>query len=111
VGHFKIPKSSSGEKKEPHKRDMSTMLMRALVVFVPTGMLFFGSIVLFSKGKSVYSFLQLLGAGCIVVVVLTHVFEALHLLPLMHWGSEHSAALGVTLFPAGYLCCALNKSK
>src|SRR5438874_7170728 len=54
------------------------------------------------------SFLQLLGAGCLVVVVLTHLCEALHLFPRMQWGSEHSvghyldlrsAVLGLTLFP------------
>jgi len=63
---------------------------------------------LFLKGKTVCSFLQLLGAGCQVVVVLTHLCEALHLFPWMQWGSEHSvghyldfwsAVLGLTLFP------------
>ena len=36
------------------------------------------------------SFLQLVGAGCLVIVVLAHVFEALHLFPLMRWGQEQS---------------------
>jgi len=71
-------------------------------------MLFAGSAVFFSKGKTVSSFLELLGSGCLVVVVLTHVSEALHLFPWMHWGVEHtaghyldlgSAVLGLTLFP------------
>jgi hypothetical protein len=36
--------------------------------------------------------MQLFGARRIVVVVLTHVCDALHLLPGMHWGVfEHSA--------------------
>ena len=70
----------------------------------------------------------MLGAGCLVVVVLTHLREALHLLPWMHWGLEHSAGhyldlgsavLGLTLFPIGYLlrlqsgtlkCAAQNRS-
>lgn len=56
-------------------------------------------------------FMQLVGASCIVLVVLTHVCEALRLFPAMHWGLEHSAGhyldlvgavLGLTLFPAGY---------
>jgi hypothetical protein len=52
-----------------------------------------------------------------VVVVFTHVSEALHLFPWMHWGLEHSighyldffsAVLGLTLFPIGYLLHALR---
>jgi hypothetical protein len=92
-------------------------LIRALVVLLPASLLFSGSLVLFFKGKAVCSFLQLLGAGCLVVVVLTHVSEALRLFPWMHWGLEYSpghyldlwsAILGLTLFPVGYLFHALN---
>ena len=92
-------------------------LMRALVASVPAGMLFAGSLALFLKGKALSSLLQLLGAGCLVVVVLTHVCEALHLFPWMQWGHEHSAGhyldlgsvvLGFTLFPIGYLIHALS---
>ena len=88
-----------------------------LVALVPACVLFSGSVVLFLKGKSVGSFLQLLGAGCLLVVVLTHVCEALHLFPSMHWGLKHSvghyldfwsAVLGLTLFPVGYLFHALT---
>ncbi len=90
---------------------------KALVALVPACMLFSGSLILFSRGKTVWSFLQLLGAGCLVVVVLTHVSEALRLFPWMHWGLEHSvghyldfwsAVLGLTLFPVGYLLHALR---
>jgi hypothetical protein len=35
--------------------------------------------------------LQLVGVGCLVVVVLAHVCEARHLLPWMGWGLKHSA--------------------
>ena len=97
---------------------MNVTLFRALAALVPTCMLFSGSVVLFLKGKTVYSFLQLLGAGCLVLVVLTHLSEALQLFPWMHWGLEHSvghyldfwsAVLGLTLFPIGYLLHALTK--
>src|ERR1700704_93685 len=101
------------------RRDtMNTTLLKALVASVPACMLFSGSIVLFSKGKTVCSLFQLLGARCLMTVVLTHVCEALHLLPWMHWGLEHSvghyldfwsAVLGLTLFPVGYLSYALTK--
>ena len=97
---------------------MSVTLLRALVALVPACMLFTGSIVLFFRGKTVWSLLQLLGAGCLVVVGLTHVSEALHLFPWMHWGLGDSvghyldlwsAVLGLTLFPVGYFFHALTK--
>jgi hypothetical protein len=92
-------------------------LVRALVALVPAGMLFAGSAVLFFRGKTVGSLPQLLGAGCLVVVVLEHVAEALQWFPSMHWGDEQSighyidlssAVLGVTLFSVGYLFEALR---
>ncbi len=85
---------------------------------MPVFMLFSGSLVWFRRRKTSCSFLQLLGAACLVMVVLTHVCEALHLFPWMHWGLEHSighyldmwsAVLGLTLFPIGYLFHALGK--
>jgi hypothetical protein len=97
---------------------MSAALLKGLVALVLATMLFSGSLFLFFRGKTVCSLLQLLGAGCLVVVVLTHVCEALHLFPWMHWGLEQgighyldfwSAVLGLTLFPVGYLFHALRK--
>ena len=97
---------------------MNATLLRGLVALVPACVLFSGSAVLFFREKTAWSFLQLLGAACLVVVVLTHICEALHLFPWMHWGSEHSvghyldfgsAVLGLTLFPVGYLFHALTK--
>ena len=92
-------------------------LIGALVALVPTGILFFGAAILFVRGKTVSSLLQLLGAGCLMVVVLTHVSEALRLFPWMRWGVERSpghyldlwsAVLGLTLFPVGYWFHALK---
>jgi len=97
---------------------MNAALLKGLAALVPAGMLFSGSVVLFFRGKSVCSLLQLLGAGCLVLVVLTHVCEALHLFPWMHWGLEQgvghyldfwSVVVGLTLFPVGYLFHALTK--
>ena len=97
---------------------MNVTVLKALVAFAPAGTLFSGSVVLFSNRKSVASFLQLLGASCLVVVVLAHIFEGLQLFPWMHWGAERSighyldfgcAVLGFTLFPTGYLLHALTK--
>ncbi len=96
---------------------MNLTFLKALVALVSACMLFSGSVVLFRRGKSAVTLLQLLGAGCLVVVVLTDVCEAIHLFPWMHFGLEHSlghyldfggAVLGLTLLPFGYLVHALT---
>jgi hypothetical protein len=97
---------------------MSTVIL--LGIGISVCLLFSGSLVLFFRGKTASSLLQLIGAGCLMVVVFTHVSEALHLFPWMHWGLPHSvghyidlwsAALGITLFPVGYLLHALRITK
>jgi hypothetical protein len=56
-------------------------------------------------------YLMLLGGGCLVIVVLTHVCETFHLCPAMGWGLKHStgdyldlsaAIPGLAFLPAGY---------
>jgi hypothetical protein len=98
---------------------MNVTLLKALLALVPAGMLLSGSAaVLFFRERTVWSFLQVLGAGYLVVVVLTHISEGLHLFPWMHLGFERSlghhldfgsAVLGLTLFPSGYLVHAFKK--
>jgi hypothetical protein len=97
---------------------MSAALFKTLVALVPTLMLFSGSVFLYLREKTIPSLMQLLGAGCLALVVLTHVCEALQLFPRMRWGFEDSvghyldfwsAAVGLTLFPLGYLFHALGK--
>jgi succinate dehydrogenase/fumarate reductase cytochrome b subunit len=99
---------------------MNIRLLKALLAMVPISVLFVGSAILFRKTRTLGSMLQVLGAACLVIVVLTHFCEALHLLPWMRWGDEHSvghyldlgsAVLGLTLFPVGYLSHALSERK
>jgi succinate dehydrogenase/fumarate reductase cytochrome b subunit len=94
-------------------------LLKALVLLVPAGLLFSYSLVL-SRRRVPWSALQLIGATSLVMVVLTHVCEALRLFPRMRWGAEHSAGhyldlssavLGLTLFPAGYLIRLVTKRR
>ena len=96
---------------------MNVTLLKALVVLAPGTMLLAGSIALFRRQRTIYSLLQVLGAGSLVVVVLTHVFEALCAFPWMGWGQESSAGhfvdlcsavLAAILFPLGYLLHALR---
>jgi len=91
---------------------MDVTLLKGLAALVPVCALFSGSAVLFFRGKTACSSLQLLGAACLVMV-------ALHLFPWMHWGSKHSvghyldfwsAVLGLTLFPVGYLFDVLTRT-
>ena len=97
---------------------MNFTLFKTLVGLVPASILFSGSIVFFCGRRKLSSFLQSLGTGCIIVVVLANLCEAIHLLPWMRWGSEHSighyldlvsAISGLTLFPIGYLLDALTQ--
>jgi hypothetical protein len=87
---------------------------------VPAGILLFGSVILFFKMRTVAVLLQLIGAGCLMIVVLAHMCEALQLFPSMGWGLPNSlghyfdvggAVLGVTLFPIGYLWQAAARQR
>jgi hypothetical protein len=98
---------------------MNVTLIKALVLLVPAGLLFLHSLAVFRR-KIPWSGLQLIGSACLVVVVLTHVCEALRLFSWMQWGAEHSAGhyldlssavLGLTLFPAGYLIRLFGKRR
>ena len=97
---------------------MTDTLAKSLIAFLSTGMVFWGAVVVFRRGKNLPSFLQLVGAGCLAVVALTHIFEALRLFPSLGWGEQHSighyidlasAVLAVILFPVGFLLHALGK--
>lgn len=97
---------------------MNLTLLKALIVLVPVGLLFFWSVVVFLRTTSLCSVLQLLGTGCLVAVILTHILEALQLFPWMEWGRPNSAGhyldfwsavLGLSLFAVGYLCHVFTK--
>jgi hypothetical protein len=99
---------------------MNPAPLKALLALLPACLLLLGSAITFFRSKTVPLFLQLVGATALVVVVLTHVCEALHLFPGMHWGMERSvghyldlasAVLGLALFPTGYLFQALRDRK
>lgn len=99
---------------------MNATLLKSLVALTPTCIVFLGSVVAYSKGRTIWCFLQLVGAGCLVTVVLTHLFEAVHWFSFMHWGLEpsvghyldlSSAILGLTMFPIGFFFAALTRSR
>src|SRR5581483_956244 len=73
-----------------------------------------------SAARRLSTLLQVLGSAGLMIVALAHVCEALHLFPVMGWGSERSpghyldlgsAVCGFTLFPLGCLLHALSRAK
>ena len=99
----------------------SATFTKAFIALIPACTLLWDSTVqYFGWKKTASTLLQLLGAGCLVVVVVTHIFEALHVMQWMGWGTEHNighyldlsiAILAFTLFPTGYLLQALAKQR
>ena len=96
---------------------MNTALVITLLLLMPASLMFSGSVILFCRRKSMSTLLQIAGAGCLIVVVLCHLSEALHLFPWMRWGLKNSvghyldfwgAVAGLTLFPIGYLLHAIT---
>ena len=99
---------------------MNITLVKPLLAIVPVFVLSFASGIRFRKERTLGSFLQLLGAACLVMGVFTHFCEALRLFPWMLWGNEHSAGhdldlasavLGLTFFPLGWLSHVLSERK
>lgn len=91
-----------------------------VVIGVPVSAGFVASAILFAKEKTAGAFLQLVGAGFLIVVVLTHVAEELRLFPWMGWGLADSvghyvdlvsAIAGLILFPLGYVFRRLARRK
>ena len=95
---------------------MNPTLFKAIVALVPTSAIVIGSFLLLGRHRSAATLVLAVGAVSVLVVILAHVCEALHLMPWMQWGMEHSAghyvdlvcaALGLTLFPLGYFAHAI----
>lgn len=73
-----------------------TTLLRALTLVVPI-CLFAGSLVLFSKARTVCTVLMVLGSACLLLIVLTHVPEALR-----SW-THVLSVVGMTTFSVAFL--------
>jgi hypothetical protein len=94
--------------------------VKSTIALVPVSLLLYGSVVLFRTAQSIWVSLQLIGSVFLVIVVLTHLCEALSIFVWMGWGLEDSmghyldfasAVLGLTLFPTGYCLYALTTPK
>ncbi len=98
---------------------MNSTLGIALMAAMPVALLAVGSGAAYVRTRTRTALVQLLGAGCLVVVVLVHASEGLGLFPWMGWGRPDtvghyldlaSAVLGLTLFPIGFLGQALTRN-
>ena len=99
---------------------MNGTLARALIASLVVGVVFYRSLNSFFRETSAASAMQVLGAGCLTVVVLAHICEALHFFPRMGWGSRYStghyldlssAIVGLTLLTIGYVLHAYRKRR
>jgi hypothetical protein len=88
------------------------VLLKALIALVPITLLCVYSGTVFAERRSLLAFLLLAGSGCLMIMVLTHVCEALDLFPSMRFGEADSAGhyldltsavLGVALLLAGLI--------
>jgi hypothetical protein len=79
---------------------MNPTFAKAIAALVPTAMLLVGSTIQLSRRKGIATVFQLLGAACLVVVVIAHLCEALNWFPGMHWGLEHSVGHYIDLVAA-----------
>lgn len=70
------------------------------------------SIISVMRRRTIFTMMELVGTGCLIVVVMAHVFERFRLFPLMGWGLPNSAGhyldvmsaiAGLILFPIGLL--------
>ncbi len=90
--------------------------MRAFAALALALVLASGALGLAIRSRRVSAVVQLVGAAGFVLVALTHVAEALELLPWMGWGRPGSpghyldlaGAAAAVLFPVGYLIYALT---
>jgi hypothetical protein len=91
---------------------MSAGLERALVALALVTALLLVSAIRLSRTRSLSARVQLLGALSMLVVVFTHIAEALRLFPTMGWGEPHSvghyidlasAVTGIALLSAAFL--------
>jgi hypothetical protein len=71
-------------------------LTKALIALLPTGILLAGSTVMFLREKRPWSVLQLLGAAGMIIVAVSHVCEAVQILPWMRWGTRIGWAITLT---------------
>jgi hypothetical protein len=89
-----------------------------ILIGLPIGAVFWVSALALARDRTGWRALQLSGAACLAMVVLTHIAEAFHLISVMGWGLANSAGhyldlvsavLGVTLLSLGFFGSVLSR--
>ena len=97
---------------------MNATLVVALVIGVPILLLFILAGQRFVRTPTLSGLFLVLGAGSLLVMVLTHVAEALHLFLFMGWGQRRSPGhyldlgsiyVGIAFLVAASLCPLLRR--
>jgi hypothetical protein len=97
---------------------MNATLAKALLLSIPIFVLFAFFLLSFLRNRTIAQCLQVIGSGCLVLVLLAHLCEALNLFPAMRWGSPDSvghyidlwsAIAGLSLLVLGYLVQTFGK--
>ena len=68
-------------------------LFTALLLSLPVFLIFAGAVMMFWRELALGTGLQVIGSGCLVIVVLVHVAEAFHLFPWMVGGKKQRRSL------------------
>ena len=93
------------------------ILLRALAVLLPVSLMLVASAIAYARGQKIAAGLQMVGAACLMIVVLTHICEAFSFLSSMHWGEPRSwghyldlasTVMGLALLSLGYLLRAVK---
>ena len=97
---------------------MTATLARALLIGAPILLLLVLSFLRFVRTPALTAAFPMLGAACLLVMVVSHVAEAQHFFPSMGWGERHSPGhyvdmtstwLGIAFLVAASLCPLLRR--
>jgi hypothetical protein len=97
---------------------MNVGVVKGALALAATSTLVAGLTLRYRRRRTIGSALQLMGAVFFAIVAVTHVFEALAILPSLGWGQPRSighyidlgsAVAGIALFAAGFWSTAHSR--
>jgi|SRR5215472_9956097 len=98
---------------------MNMTLVVAIVIGVPISLLFVLATRRFVRRRTLSGMFLVIGSASLLVMVLTHVAEGLHLFPFMGWGQRQSPGhyldlvsvyAGIAFLVAASLCPLLRRN-
>jgi hypothetical protein len=98
---------------------MNMTIVVAVLIGVPISLLFVLATRRFVRIRTLSGLFLMIGSASLLVMVLTHVAEGLHLFPFMGWGQHHSLGhyldllsvyAGIAFLVAASLCPLLRRN-